>query len=109
MSHISTSTSAQVDLSGDLLLDDAPAYVVAAFHCIAYQHESGGDPTAQNPSSTASGLYQFLDSSWIDYGGGRFSSRAMYATVAEQDTVAWWAYQRSGFSPWTGDNACWGG
>jgi hypothetical protein len=28
--------------------------------------ESGGDPSAQNPNSTASGLYQFTDQTWKD-------------------------------------------
>lgn len=32
------------------------------------QHESGGNPTAQNPNSTAYGLMQFLDSTWGNYG-----------------------------------------
>lgn len=91
----------------DLLLADAPAYVVAAFHCIAYGHESGGNPEAENSSSGDSGLYQFNDGTWAANGGGQFASKAMYASVAEQDTVAYWTWQRSGFSPWDGDNSCW--
>lgn len=31
-------------------------------------HESGWNPLAKNPSSTASGLFQFLDSTWRNYG-----------------------------------------
>mgnify|MGYP001583956538 CR=1 FL=1 len=31
-------------------------------------HESGFRPTAQNPTSTAFGLFQFLDSTWASYG-----------------------------------------
>jgi hypothetical protein len=48
--------------------------------CIA-KYESGGNPRAQNPSSSASGLYQFVDGTWNNYGG---YSRAMYAPVSVQ-------------------------
>jgi len=93
--------------SGDLLLADAPAYVIAAFHCIAYEHESGGNPEAVNPESGDSGLYQFATETWDANGGGQFASRALYATVAQQDTVAYWTWQHSGFQPWDGDQSCW--
>lgn len=73
----------------------------AAFACIRWR-ESRGDPQAQNPSSTASGLYQFLDSSWLAYGGGQFAPRAWQATPEQQGQVAVWAYQQSGLSPWGG-------
>lgn len=48
--------------------------------CIA-KYESGGNPTAQNPTSSASGLYQFIDGTWNNYGG---YSRAMHAPVSVQ-------------------------
>lgn len=32
--------------------------------------ESGGDPNAKNPKSSAHGLFQFLDETWKDVGGG---------------------------------------
>jgi hypothetical protein len=47
--------------------------------------ESGGNYTAKNPSSTASGAYQFLDSSWAGYGGYR---RAADAPAHVQDAKA---------------------
>lgn len=38
-----------------------PEYIV--------MRESGGDICAKNPSSTAGGYYQFIDSTWYSYGG----------------------------------------
>src|SRR5690606_11154838 len=37
--------------------------------CYVMMRESGGSLTAQNPSSTASGKWQFLDSTWAGFGG----------------------------------------
>lgn len=71
--------------------------------------ESGGNPTASNPSSTASGLYQFLDTSWKAYGGGQYASRAKFATPAQQTEIANRAFAQSGLSPWTASRGCWGG
>jgi murein DD-endopeptidase MepM/ murein hydrolase activator NlpD len=36
-------------------------------------HESGFRNTAQNPTSTAYGMFQFLDSTWANYGGHKTS------------------------------------
>jgi hypothetical protein len=47
--------------------------------------ESGGDYTAEATGSTASGAYQFLDSSWARYGGYQ---RAADAPPAVQDAKA---------------------
>lgn len=47
--------------------------------------ESGGDYTARASGSTASGAYQFLDSSWAGYGG---YPRAWQAPPTFQDTKA---------------------
>lgn len=41
-----------------------PAWQQTIRRCIVAR-ESGGDPRAQNPVSSASGLYQFLASSWV--------------------------------------------
>lgn len=69
--------------------------------------ESGGNPTVANRVGTASGLYQFLDSSWMNYGGGKYSSRAKFATVAQQTEIALNAFNRSGTSPWDPSRSCW--
>lgn len=52
------------------------------------QRESSGDYTARNPSSSASGAYQFIDSTWRAVGGATYAPRAYLATPAQQDTVA---------------------
>jgi hypothetical protein len=40
-------------------------------------HESGWNPTAQNPTSTAYGLFQFLDSTWKGTGIAKTSDPAL--------------------------------
>lgn len=70
--------------------------------------ESGGNPRAQNPSSSASGLYQFIDGTWRAYGGLEFAPRAKDATPAEQTIVANRAFAREGYTPWNASKACWG-
>ena len=41
----------------------APSADVSFLRCVI-AHESGGRVNAENPHSTASGLFQFLDSTW---------------------------------------------
>lgn len=54
--------------------------------------ESGNDYSAQNPVSTASGAYQFIDGTWqaltSKYGIGTEYSKAKYAPPEIQDAVA---------------------
>ena len=69
------------------------------------RHESGGDYQAQNRSSSASGAYQFLDSTWRTVsarsGNGGYG-RAANAPWFVQDSVALWLYQNGGRSAWNG-------
>lgn len=53
--------------------------------CYVLARESGGDPTAQNPHSTASGLWQILDSTWSRYAG---YPKARLAPADIQNTFA---------------------
>ena len=62
------------------------------------KQESGGDPKAQNPGSTASGKYQYIDSTWqsrkdIYPPSGNFS-RASDAPESIQDAVAYIEYSK---------------
>lgn len=83
-----------------------------ALVCIR-RHESDRGPfphkngyTAQNPRSTASGAYQFLNSTWIvasRQAGYPGYSRAMYAPPWVQDAVAYdLVVRRRGVSHWAG-------
>ncbi len=82
-----------------------PAVLVAIREC-----ESGGSYTAENPSSTASGAFQYLDSSWRSYGyAARYGvSRASMASPAQQDEAALDTLARSGTTPWNASRGCWG-
>lgn len=66
--------------------------------------ESGGNYSAENPTSTASGAYQFLDSSWRNLsaraGYGGYGGHAAYAPAWVQDAVAVWTVENIGRSPW---------
>ncbi|HEY8547174.1 MAG TPA: transglycosylase family protein [Acidimicrobiales bacterium] len=53
------------------------------------QRESGGDYKAENPTSTASGKYQFLDSTWNGYGGYQHASDAPPAVQDAKACEVW--------------------
>lgn len=69
------------------------------------RHESGGNYQAQNPTSTASGAYQFLNSTWrtlsarAGYGG---YSTAASAPPYIQDAVAVFTVNSGWRSAWNG-------
>lgn len=72
------------------------------------QCESGGVANAQNPTSSASGLYQFIDSTWRAYRGGSSAARAKDASVAEQHAAAARLFAAEGYTPWNASRSCWG-
>jgi hypothetical protein len=53
--------------------------------CRVLACESGGNPTAENPTSTASGLWQITDGTW---GGAGGYSHASHAPVSVQNAKA---------------------
>lgn len=75
--------------------------------------ESGSGPssfgsyTARNPRSSASGRWQFIDSTWRAWGDSRWA-RAYLAPPAVQDAAALRLYRASGTSPWNASRHCWG-
>lgn len=86
----------------------APPVVVSAgapggFQACVIARESGGNPSAVNPSSGAGGLYQFLPSTWAALG---HSGLPENASVAEQNQAFQQAYAQSGTSPWAPYDGC---
>ena len=80
------------------------------FHDCVVQRESGGNPTARNPRSSAQGLFQFLDRSWRrglaymvadrlrDNGASRAQAKAVRVWLQGREIATWPAqYQRMGF------------
>lgn len=74
-----------------------------SFQACVIARESGGNPSAVNPSSGAGGLYQFLPSTWAALG---HSGLPENASVAEQNQAFQQAYAQSGTSPWAPYDGC---
>lgn len=62
------------------------------------------DYGAENETSTASGAYQFLDSTWGGFGG---YGRAVHAPPRVQDRKAIRHLRLWGTSPWNESRGCW--
>ena len=74
-------------------LRNLPAVLVRIAEC-----ESGGDPEAVSPSGRYRGKYQFMRSTWKEW-GGRGDDPAK-AGEAHQDRVALRLYRARGTAPW---------
>lgn len=70
--------------------------------------ESGGDPAASNPTSSAQGLFQHLGSAWpkraADAG---WSGHDVLDPVANIAVAAWLVYDGGGWSHWAASGHCW--
>lgn len=74
----------------------------SAFEQCVETAESGGDPTAYNASSGASGLFGDLLSTWDSLGLG-YSGGASTAPVSVQIQGFWKLYDEDGMAPWVAD------
>jgi hypothetical protein len=71
----------------------------------AWDPNHPGDYTAKNPSSSASGAYQFLDRTWVSTTGLPAPARAH--SPATQDRAALKLYNSQGTAPWESSRSCW--
>lgn len=76
-----------------------------SFQSCVISRESGGDPTAYNSSSGASGLYGMLLSTWDSLGVG-YPGGASTAPVSVQNRAFEILYARSGTAPWAPYDGC---
>lgn len=65
--------------------------------------ESNGQLNDKNPTSTASGLFQFLTTTWDSNGGSQYAATAGSASLADQVSVFLHASQGNNFYPWAPD------
>lgn len=90
---------APVTSGGTSNLGSLPAVFQRIVQC-----ESGGNPRAQNPTSSASGLFQFIDGTWANFGG---YAHAKDAPVSVQIAKAEQVYAARGTQPWNASRSCW--
>lgn len=72
--------------------------------------ESGNNPKAKNPGSSASGRFQFIRSSWNYYGKQLWGEK-----LAEKDVFSWddntelaiFVFNKNGTSDWLESKYCW--
>lgn len=74
---------------------------------LAHKESTTGDPTAQNPSSSASGRYQYIDSTWKAHAALYYKPALQYAHAKDapdyvQDAVAYIEYSVK-FNTYEGD------
>lgn len=83
--------------------------VSALLNHIAYC-ESRNNPNAKNPTSTASGRFQFLRSSWNYYGYKLWGDDLINHNVFDWNDnteLANWVFKRNGTSDWLASKECW--
>jgi hypothetical protein len=78
------------------------------FERIAYC-ESHGDLHAKNPYSSASGEFQWINSSWYRYGKELWGSEFYNKNIWSKDNreLAWYVYKKYGTRDWDASKSCW--
>ena len=76
----------------------SPSSSSSSLPACTWQPESGGNPTAVDPSSGAGGYYQIMPSTWQAYGG---TGSPQSAPMSEQTAVAQRIYQSQGRGAWS--------
>jgi hypothetical protein len=85
----------------DLIRADFPAWAVSTALCVGWR-ESHYDPFAQNPHSSAGGVFQWVVSSWLSASrDAGWSGHSRFEAAANVGVAAWWVAHR-GWSPWAG-------
>lgn len=70
--------------------------------------ESAGLPSAKNPRSTASGLFQHLASMWGPRASAAgFGDSDVFDPIANVAVAAWLVYEGGGWSHWYPSRPCW--
>lgn len=71
--------------------------------------ESRNVPTAKNPNSTASGRFQFLNSSWRGYALEHWGTLEGHDVFDYDDNteLAYYVAKTYGLSPWYASRHCW--
>lgn len=72
--------------------------------------ESGNNPLAKNPNSSASGRFQFIKSSWSHYGkelwGDKLSEKNVF-DYNDNTELALYVYKKNGVRDWEESRECW--
>ncbi|MPZ51635.1 MAG: transglycosylase SLT domain-containing protein [Acidimicrobiia bacterium] len=71
--------------------------------------ESNGDPDAANPTSSARGLFQHLESEWdrrLDLSGWP-ADTSIYDPIANTAVAAYLVYEGGGWGNWNASGHCW--
>jgi hypothetical protein len=97
-----------VQVCGAVGASAASAATLPAVLSAIKQCESGGNYTAVNPTSGASGAYQFLTSTWQSLSASAGYATAAAAPPAVQDAAALALYNEDGTTPWASSESCWG-